>query len=107
MLQQRKLIDVARVLRSRSADPFVQTIDIFFDDEEIYKKIKQDQIINKEIISKCYRIEPKEILEVIYFDTAKGIKISMKRRIPSGLLGDSDPYGVCPQVLLYDFPIPS
>jgi hypothetical protein len=106
MSQHRRLVEVARVLRSRSADPFVQTIDIFFDDEETYEKLKQDQIINKESISEYYRIKPSDILEIIYFDPAKGIKISMKRRIPSGQLGDSDPYGVCPQVLLYDLPIP-
>jgi hypothetical protein len=106
MTEHRRLIDVARVLRSRSADPFVQTIDIFFDDEDTYRKVQRDQIISKECIAERYHVDPKDIINITCVDSAKGVKVSMKRRIPSGQFGDSDPYGVCPQVLLYDLPIP-
>jgi hypothetical protein len=36
-----KLKDLATVIRSKNASPFVLTIDIFFDDDEKYNLVKK------------------------------------------------------------------
>jgi len=45
-----KLKDVAYIIRSKNAGPYIFTFDIIFADSIIYKKIKEKNIINRELI---------------------------------------------------------
>ncbi|MFX1589594.1 MAG: DUF4387 family protein [Promethearchaeota archaeon] len=38
------LVDLAKVIRSKNAGPFMTTIDIFFDERENYEKVKKNLI---------------------------------------------------------------
>jgi len=42
-----KLKDVADIIRSKNAGPYVLTFDIIFKDPNVYKEIKRKKIINK------------------------------------------------------------
>ena len=88
-----KLKDVADIIRSKNAGPYIFTFDIIFSDPDIYKKIKNKNIINKKLIEKIYHVSNEEILDIIYFDIALAIKINLKRTICSGSFGDRDIYG--------------
>ena len=88
-----KLKDVADIIRSKNAGPYIFTFDIIFSDPDIYKKIKNKNIINKKLIEKIYHVSNEEILDIIYFDIAFAIKINLKRKICSGSFGDRDIYG--------------
>ena len=88
-----KLKDVADIIRSKNAGPYIFTFDIIFSDPDIYKKIKSQNIVNKNLIKKIYHVSNEEILDIIYFDVALAIKINLKRTICSGGFGDRDIYG--------------
>ena len=88
-----KLKDVADIIRSKNAGPYIFTFDIIFSDPDIYKKIKSQNIINKNLIKKIYHVSNEEILDIIYFDVALAIKFNLKRTICSGGFGDRDIYG--------------
>ena len=88
-----KLKDVAYIIRSKNAGPYIFTFDIIFADSDVYKKIKEKNIINKELIKKLYHVSNEEILDIIYFDVALAIKFNLKRSICSGSFGDKDIYG--------------
>ncbi len=88
-----RLIDVAKVIRSKNAGPFELTLDIILKDEEIFQKIKEARIITPELISHMYHTSIDDILGIIYFDPAYAVKITLKRRIPSGSFGETDIYG--------------
>ena len=88
-----KLKDVADIIRSKNAGPYILTFDIIFADPNVYKKIKRKKIINKELIKKLYHVSDKDILDIIYFDVALAIKFNLKRSICSGSFGDRDIYG--------------
>jgi len=92
-LKMVKLKDVADIIRSKNAGPYILTFDIIFADPNVYKKIKRKKIINKELIKKLYHISDKDILDIIYFDIALAIKFNLKRPICSGGFGDRDIYG--------------
>ncbi len=85
--------DLAMVIRSKNAGPYELTLDMIFKTEEIYRGIKDKKLINRENISQLYKIDQSIIKDIVYFDPANAVKITMKRELPSGAYGDNDIYG--------------
>lgn len=88
-----KLIDIAGVIRSKNAGPYELTLDIIFKEQEWYRKIKNSLAINRPLISRIYSIPAGDILDIIEFDPAGAIKITVKRPLISGDIGETDVYG--------------
>ncbi len=86
-----KLGELAKVIRSKNAGPFLLTIDILVDDSECYRRVSR--ILTREFIAEIYSIEPSEVVAVKRIDHLKALKIVLKRRIPAGEPGDRDVYG--------------
>jgi hypothetical protein len=97
---------LAKFLRSKNAGPFKLTLDVFFNNSQDYQKVKASGVINKELISKLYRVKDQDAISIISFDQARAIKITFSRRIASGNIGDSDIYGAQQHVPLYEVEIP-
>jgi hypothetical protein len=87
------LFELAKVLRSKNSGPFEITLDVLFDSDEKYQKVKQSGLICKKTISDLYQVSDAHIREIIFFDQALGFKITMLREISSGTIGDRDVYG--------------
>ncbi|HHY04657.1 MAG TPA: DUF4387 domain-containing protein [Thermoanaerobacterales bacterium] len=87
------LTELAEVIRSKNSGPYELTMDIIFKDFDSYEKVKQQKVINKELISRLYQIPQEDILSIINFDPAKAIKITIKRPLVAGAVGESDVYG--------------
>jgi hypothetical protein len=87
------LYDIAKVIRSKNAGPFSITLDVLFDSPEIYQRVKESNLINKQTIAKLYQIPEDSITVMVYFDQACGIKVTYDRPISSGTIGDRDVYG--------------
>ncbi len=88
-----RLYDLAKVIRSKNSGPFQTTLDVLFDDEKIYRKIKESGLITRKHIAMLYKMEESRIQEIVFFDTALGFKITYDRSISSGTCGDRDVYG--------------
>lgn len=88
-----KLYDLATVIRSKNSGPFQITLDVLFDDTEIYQKVKSSGIISREHIAALYKMEVSRIQELVFFDTALGFKVTYDRSISSGTCGERDVYG--------------
>ena len=101
-----RLYDWAKVLRSKNAGPFELTLDILFDDEKKYRIVKESGVINRDLVSGLYKIPPEHVYHVVFFDAALGIKITIKRPIDSGGIGDTDVYGAQQHTPLIDVSIP-
>jgi len=87
------LYQAAVVLRSKNSGPFSITLDVLFDDQEIYYNIKSRNVITKDIISKLYGLPISDVSDIVYFDSALGIKVTVARQISSGSPLDTDVYG--------------
>lgn len=101
-----KLVDLAKVLRSKNSGPFELTLDILFDDEEKYERVEKSGKINIEAISSLYRINTEDITNLVFFKKALGIKITFIRKTSSGTCGDRDVYGAQQHAPLFDILIP-
>ena len=88
-----RLFDIADVIRSKNAGPYELTFDIIFTDFDGYRKVVNSGQINKEMFAKLYAIPLTQVINVVNFDPAKAIKITIRRPIPSGDLGEADVYG--------------
>lgn len=88
-----KLTDLASVIRSKNSGPYELTFDVIFKDFETYYKVKEAQSINKQNFSEIYGIPETDIFHLVYFDPAKAVKVTIRRPIPSGALGETDVYG--------------
>lgn len=88
-----KLIDIASVIRSKNSGPYELTFDVIFKDFETYGKVKAAQAVSKEKFCALYGIPETDVFHLVYFDPAKAVKITIRRPIPSGALGETDVYG--------------
>lgn len=87
-----KLVDIAKVIRSKNAGPTTLTLDLLFNDEAGFKFACGSQSLTPEAVAKLYS-QPRAKVQVLPYPPALAIKIVMPRRIVSGDPGDSDVYG--------------
>ena len=87
------LVRLAKVLRSKNSGPFEITLDVLFDSQDNYFRVKRSGQITKQRISELYRIREEQIHHLVFFDQALGFKVTLSRDISSGTVGDRDVYG--------------
>jgi hypothetical protein len=88
-----KLTEIADVIRSKNSGPYELTFDVIFKTRELYERMCAKNIINKESFAALYNIPVKNVMEVVNFDPAGAIKVTIVRPIASGAFGESDVYG--------------
>ena len=92
-MSQVLVVDVTDIIRSKNSGPYELTLDIMFKTFEDFEDACAKKAINEELVCKLYHIEPSDIINIVEFKPAKAIKITIKRPICSGDLGETDVYG--------------
>ena len=103
-----RLCEMTRVLRSKSAGPYKITLDLFFETESEYRRVKDSGKLNRDLLAQLYRITPEEVEGIYFVDMARGIKITIPKP-PHEATGDPrcrDIYGAQQYVPLLDVDIP-
>ena len=99
-----KLGDLASLIRSKNAGPFVLTFDIMFKDEALYERVKASGGINADVVATKYGLLEKDVL-FFFVDNALAIKASIPRRAFQGDPRDADGHGGQQYALLMDIDI--
>jgi hypothetical protein len=86
------IADLAVLVRSKNAGPFWLTIDIMFDEEAKYHRVRDSEVITRDGIAEMFGRNPDSII-VVNHDVALAIKVSFPRPQSSGSKYDSDVYG--------------
>jgi hypothetical protein len=86
------IADLAVLVRSKNAGPFWLTIDIMFDDEGKYRRVRDSELITRDGIARMFGRNADDII-VVNHDVALAIKVSFPRPQSSGSKYDSDVYG--------------
>lgn len=87
-----RLGDLARLVRSKNAGPFMLTIDIMFADAATFDRVVASGALTPERVAVTYGADSAAIKSFLLRD-ALTIKVSFPRDVPSGSPGDSDVYG--------------
>jgi len=88
-----RLIDVAAVIRSKNAGPAELTLDVIFKSRAWFERVRDAGVFTPALIADTYGIPESDVLSVIHFEPACAIKATLRRRLPSGAVGDTDIYG--------------
>ncbi len=100
-----KISQIAKVCKSKNAGPFEVTIDIMFDNKEMYDKVEKTGVLSAALFAKLYNVPEKDVLFTPY-PAAFAFKGTIPRRISSGDLGDTDVYGAQQHATMLDVEIP-
>jgi hypothetical protein len=99
------LADLTSVLRSKNAGALLCTLDLMFEEEETYQKVRDSGVLTPAYIAELYGISDNEV-SIIPYDVAYAIKITIPRLHKSGDPDDSDIYGAQQHAPLLDIEIP-
>ncbi|OAN81969.1 acyl-CoA synthetase [Jannaschia sp. EhC01] len=100
-----KLGDIASVVRSKNAGPFLLTFDVLLPDAETFERLRAGGRLTPETVAQAYGVSPNEILEFDYYPFAGAVKFSLRRPVPSGAHNDTDVYGAQQHVPLMEIEI--
>ena len=86
----KKLVELAKTIRSKNAGVDHITFDIIFKDRENYNLVKASKRITKENMAGLFNIPVSKITDFVVYDPGLAIKFTIKRDRPSGSPGEND-----------------
>lgn len=89
----KKLLDIARVVRSKNSGPYELVLDVMLKDKALFEALRASGQFSPERLAAAYGVSREEIRRIVWFEPANAVKVVMPRRIVSGAPGDSDVYG--------------
>lgn len=101
-----RLRDIAAACKSKNAGPFELTLDIMFADEATFLRVRRSRCLTPEIIGRLYGVAAEAVLFTEYAP-AFAYKATIRRRIASGDIGDTDVYGAQQHAPLLDIELPA
>jgi hypothetical protein len=87
-----RLSDVASLIRSKNAGPFVLTIDIMFADQAGLARARAAKDMTPEYFAATFSV-PLEDLFFSVYEPGLAIKVSFPRPVPQGSIRDTDLFG--------------
>ena len=105
-MRTKNICELARTIRSKNAGSFMITLEIIFDNREVYEKVKASGVVTPEAVAEAYSIPVEQILGFMYYDPGMGIKANLRRSSPSGGPGETDVYGCQQYAPLLNLEVP-
>jgi hypothetical protein len=97
-----KLGELAKVLRSKNAGPFVTTCDVMFASAADLERVRASGALTPRTVADLYRISPADVLGVYFYEPALAVKISFLKTVDSGDAFSPDIAGSSQHVPLLD-----
>ncbi|KAL4985171.1 CoA-transferase family III domain-containing protein [Aspergillus falconensis] len=88
-----KMLNIAKIIRSKNSGPFELTFDIMFDTEEAYRRVKNADILTNERIMELYHLQREDIITNMFFEPALAWKCTIRRPWEQGTVGERDTLG--------------
>lgn len=97
---------LACVVRSKNAGPFELTFDILFDDDSVYQRVRDADVLGNDVIRRLYRVEDEDIITNMFYTPALAWKCTIKRQWAQGSIGERDTLGTQQHAPLLDIEVP-
>jgi len=105
-MKTKKLVELAKTIRSKNAGTDKITFDIIFREKKNYELIKKSKVLTKRAVAKLFNIPEERISDFVEFDPAYAVKFTIFRTHPSGSPGETDVFGCQQYPPLLDLEIP-
>jgi hypothetical protein len=89
----RTIGEIATFVTSKNAGPFLLTLDIVFPDEATYRRFVAGHPLDRATVAGLYGLAPEAVVDIIEFEPAFAVKITLRRPWASGAVGETDVYG--------------
>jgi Domain of unknown function (DUF4387) len=100
-----RLRDMAVLIRSKNAGPFVLTIDMFFKTDADCRRVLDAGVLTPALVAALYKIAAGSV-RIIHVPQSNAIKVSIPRPRAAGDVGDCDVAGGQQFVPLLDIDVP-
>ena len=100
-----RIRDIAAVCKSKNAGPFELTIDVVFDDPDLFERVKRTQVLGPALFARLYGVRAQDVMFTVY-DAAYAFKATLPRLVAAGDVGDTDVYGAQQHAPLLDVDVP-
>jgi len=87
-----RLIDMATLVRSKNAGPFLLTLDIVFRDRESYEAVVRSGVLSAQSVAAMYSV-PSADVQFYLCPEINALKATFPRAVGSGDPLDTDVYG--------------
>lgn len=106
VVQTKRLLDIAVVIRSKDAGISIQTYDIIFSTIEDYHAALRSNLFHRDSVASILDLPADRVIGSYFVDSCNAIKISTKRPVISGSVDDRDVFGAQQQHQLQTLLIP-
>jgi hypothetical protein len=100
-----RIRDLAKACKSKNAGPFEVTIDVVFDDRDLFERVRGTGVLGPELFARLYKVRPDQVLFTEY-PAGYAFKATLPRLVAAGGIGDTDVYGAQQHAPLLDVEIP-
>ena len=97
--------EVAAIVRSKNAGPFLLTFDIICDNRAAYERLRNSGSLTHEAIARLYGIDSQKV-SIFDYPDAYAFKVTIPRMVTSGDPEDQDVYGAQQHILISQIEIP-
>lgn len=105
-MKTRKLVELAKTIRSKNAGVDKITFDVIFRERETYEQVKRSGALTRQTVTALFRIPEARLTDFVEYDPGLAIKFSIARERPSGSPGDPDIFGAQQYAPLMDIEVP-
>ena len=102
---EKTLGEIAEVVRSKNAGPFIVTFDVLFANQEDYEAVRAAGRLNRQAVAALYGVSDNELLGFEYYPFACAVKFSLRRTVSAGGPRDADAYGAQQHVPLMNLQV--
>lgn len=85
--------DIASVVRSKIAGPYEVTLDVMFLNDDIYKRVRNSNLLSAAVVAKLYNIPESDVIAALWWDPAKAFKATIPRYRASAGFEETDTHG--------------
>ena len=97
--------EIAKACKSKNAGPFEVTIDVVFDDRDLFERVRATGVLGPELFARLYKVRPDQVLFTEY-PAGYAFKATLPRLVAAGGIGDTDVYGAQQHAPVLDVDIP-
>jgi hypothetical protein len=100
------ITELATLIRSKNAGPFVISLDFVFPDRGTYEWVRDSGAVTRKVIAQLYSLPVTRVSEPIEYPAANAIKLNLLREQAAGAFGETDIYGSQQGAILDELLVP-